>query len=215
MNSGRTYGGESADARQARQRRQFLDAGRALFGSVGYRATTVRSLCKQAGLTDRYFYNNFASTEDLLEAVYRDGMDQLRAAVLQAIAERGNGGTPRQIIDAALDGFFAAFEDARLARVCWLEVLGVSPRIDRLYTATIGDFAGLLLQLSRGVFPQWRIDDERGEVLNIALVGAISQAALHWLLSDYRASRATMVASTSMLFQGLAVLIEQPVSTPD
>ena len=66
--SGRTYGGESADDRLTRRRRQLLDAGLELFGTAGYRATTVRQLCREAKVSDRYFYEQFDSTEDLLLA---------------------------------------------------------------------------------------------------------------------------------------------------
>ena len=70
--SGRPYAGERPGERVLRRRQQFLDAGLELFGSIGYRATTVRILCKQAKLTDRYFYESFTSTEDLLLEVYRN-----------------------------------------------------------------------------------------------------------------------------------------------
>ena len=76
---GRTYAGESLSERTARRRQQFLDAGLQVFGTTGYRTATVRQLCKQAGLTDRYFYESFASTEDLLVAVYEREFDELRS----------------------------------------------------------------------------------------------------------------------------------------
>jgi hypothetical protein len=34
--------------------------------------------------------------------------------------------------------------------VCWLEVLGVSPRIDEMYTHRVQQFADLMLILARG-----------------------------------------------------------------
>lgn len=62
-----------------------MAAGLELFGTVGYRATTVRMLCKQAGLIDRYFYKNFTDTEDLLAAVYTESVDRIEAEVGEAI----------------------------------------------------------------------------------------------------------------------------------
>jgi AcrR family transcriptional regulator len=163
--SGRTYGGESAAERLSRQRQQFMDAGLELFGTVGYRATTVRILCKQAGLTDRYFYKTFSDTEDLLAAVYTESLDQIQAEVIEAISDSSDHEPVSSQIDAGLEAFFSAFENARVARVCWLEVLGVSPRI--------------------------------------ALIGAISQSALHWLLEDYHSPRATLVRANGRLIRGL------------
>ena len=82
--SGRTYGGESADDRLTRRRRQLLDAGLELFETAGCRATTVRQLCRAAKVSDRYFYEQFDSTEDLLLVVYDEctrGLEEARVVV--------------------------------------------------------------------------------------------------------------------------------------
>lgn len=88
--SGRTYGGESADDRLTRRRRQLLDAGLELFGTAGYRATTVRQLCREPKVSDRYFYEQFDSTEDLLLAVYDECTRALEEAALAALGDRGD-----------------------------------------------------------------------------------------------------------------------------
>ncbi|WP_320837287.1 TetR/AcrR family transcriptional regulator [Zhongshania sp.] len=208
---GRIYGGESAEERLARQRRQFLDAGLELFGTVGYRATTVRMLCKQAGLTDRYFYKTFTDTEDLLAAVYTESLDKIQTDVITAINASANEQLANGAIDAGLEAFFTAFENARVARVCWLEVLGVSPRIDELYTKRIEQFADLLLDLGKSMLPDWRLPEEETRITGLALIGAISQSALHWLLEDYRSSRATLISANGRLIRGLINTLPQGV----
>ena len=201
--TGRSYAGESAAQRLARQRRQSPQAGLELFGTVGYRATSVRALCKQARLIDRYFYKNFHDTEDLLAAVYSESMDQVQAAVMKAIAESSAGNQPNDLIGAGLDAFFAAIENSRIARVGWLEVLGVSPRIDEMYTRRVQQFADLMLILAKGMLPRWPLADEEARVTGIAVVGAVSQSALHWLLEDYRTPRETLVSANGRLIRGL------------
>ncbi|WP_373081712.1 TetR/AcrR family transcriptional regulator [Zhongshania sp.] len=201
--AGRTYGGESAEVRLARQRRQFMDAGLELFGTVGYRATTVRMLCKQAGLTDRYFYKTFADTEDLLAAVYTESLDQIQTEVITAINAAASKQAESGVIEAGLEAFFTAFENARMARVCWLEVMGVSPRIDSLYTGRIQQFADLLVGLGKAILPGWPLGEEETRITGIALIGAISQSALHWLLEDYRSSRATLISANGRLIRSL------------
>jgi AcrR family transcriptional regulator len=201
--SGRTYGGESAAERLSRQRQQFMDAGLELFGTVGDRATTVRILCKQAGLTDRYFYKTFSDTEDLLAAVYTESLDLIQAEVINAISNSSDQEPISSQIDAGLEAFFTAFENARVARVCWLEVLGVSPRIDELYNSRVNQFAELLLSLGKTMSPHWRLTDEETRITGIALIGAISQSALHGLLEDYHSPRATLVRANGRLIRGL------------
>ena len=210
--TGRPYAGESPGERTFRRRQQFLEAGLALFGSIGYRATTVRVLCKQAKLTDRYFYESFTSTEDLLVEVYRNCMDELQRKVLQAIATERPSADLKALINDGLDAFFSGVEDARAARVIWLEILGISPRVDQIYNAGINGFANLFLGLARNLYPRWNISDEEGQIIALAVIGAVSQSAMGWLLSDYKASRQVMVSATSRVFLGLMAGIEREQS---
>jgi len=207
--TGRPYAGETPGERVFRRRQQFLDAGLELFGSIGYRATTVRILCKQAKLTDRYFYESFTSTEDLLVEVYRNCMDELQRKVLQAISVERPDSNLEAMVRDGLDSFFSGVENARAARVIWLEILGISPRVDQIYNAGINGFATLFLGLARSLYPRWKISDEEGQIIALAVIGAVSQSAMGWLLSDYKASRQIMVSATSRVFLGLVAGIER------
>lgn len=202
VETGRNYGGESAEGRLARQRRVFMDAGLELIGTIGYRAMTVRLLCKQAGLIDRYFYKNFTDTEDLLEAIYKESLDQIETEVLKAVNAVAATAPPEQLVTEGLEAFFRAFENSRVARVCWLEVLGVSPRIDRLYTQRIEHFGQLLLVIARGMMPKMQLSAAEAHYIGIALIGAISQSATQWLLSGYHAERSTLVSANSKVLRG-------------
>ena len=211
---GRLYGGETSAERTARQHQQFMDAGLELFGTVGYRATSVRLLCKQAQLTDRYFYKNFKDTEDLLAAVYTESVDQLQTTFMQAMSvsnlQADATKDPKQLIEVGLRAFFSAVENPLIARVCWLEVLGVSPRIDQLYTKRLQQLAGLLLILAKSMNVTWLMSEDESRFLGIALIGAISQSALHWLVEDYRTPKEVLVNTSSRLILGLIGSLETP-----
>ncbi|MBT9609927.1 TetR/AcrR family transcriptional regulator [Aquabacterium sp.] len=200
---GRTYAGESLSERTARRRQQFLDAGLEVFGTSGYRTATVRQLCRQAGLTDRYFYESFASTEDLLVAVYEREFDHLQHVVLAALMGEAAQQDPTAPIEVALNALFEMASEPRVARVCWLEVLGVSARVDGVYTRTIERFAALVVAFARQRFDAVDVDEAESRMLGIALIGAVSQPVTHWLLGGYREDRATMVAATSRVFRGV------------
>src|ERR1700712_610595 len=66
----RAYGGVAMEERVAARRARFVEAGFELFGTQGFRGSTVRGICAAAGLTDRYFYESFATLEALLAEVY-------------------------------------------------------------------------------------------------------------------------------------------------
>ena len=200
---GRTYAGESLSERIARRRLQFLDAGLQVFGTSGYRTATVRQLCKQAGLTDRYFYESFASTEDLLVAVYEREFDHLQQVVLAALMGEAAQQDPTAPVEVALNALFEMASEPRVARVCWLEVLGVNARVDGVYTRNIERFAALVVAFATQRFDALDLGEAEARMLGIALIGAVSQPVTHWLLGGYREDRATMVAATSRVFHGV------------
>lgn len=189
---GRTYGGERAEDRAARRRRQLLDAGLEVFGTVGYARATVRSICREARVADRYFYEEFAHTEDLLIAVYHECLDRLRDTVLTAVA--GLQGDVRLLAHDGLDAFFACIEaDRRLARVVWVEVVGVSARVEATYLEGLRSFGELLVTLLEGRGLLRALGAEDRAVVLLAVVGGISQVVLNWVNHDFTPPRPRLV----------------------
>ena len=174
-----------------------------MFGTTGYRTATVRQLCRQAELTDRYFYESFENTEDLLVAVYEREFEHLQQAVLAALADEAAQREPMLAVERALNAVFEMASEPRVARVCWLEVLGVSPRVNDVYTRNIERFAALVVAFARQRFSTEDIDETESRMLGIALIGAVTQPIAHWLLGGYREDRTRLVAATSRVFRGI------------
>jgi AcrR family transcriptional regulator len=129
--SGR-YGGRSAEERQAERRRRFLDAALQLFGDTpGYRATTVAALSEAAGLSTRQFYEEFRTLEDVLVALHLQVNDWAEQAVLVAVA--GAEHLPLAERVAAIFHAYAAnvTGDPRRVRITFVEIIGVSPRLEK------------------------------------------------------------------------------------
>ncbi|MGH8455789.1 MAG: TetR/AcrR family transcriptional regulator [Stenotrophobium sp.] len=183
---GRVYGGQDHDVRAAERREQFLQAGLEVFGTLGYRAATVRFICKSAGLTDRYYYEAFGDAETLLCAVYQKLMTDLRVQLTDAVSA-----SPRSIEDAARAGlkvFFEHMRDPKIARITLLEVLGVSPSVDAVYNANTQSFANLLMLIATQFDSRLQLPPEQSLVTGVALAGAVTMTATHWMLDGYRLS---------------------------
>jgi AcrR family transcriptional regulator len=190
---GRSYAGEAPQDRAARRRRQLLDAGLEIFGTVGYRKATVRAICREARVADRYFYEEFPGTEDLLLAVYRECLERLRATVLSAVAGLA-GDDVETLTHDGLDAFFACVEaDPRLARVVWFEVVGVSARLEAAYIAETRSFGEMLVVLlaERGVLPG--LEAEARAVVLLAVVGGVSQVVLNWVNDGFTPARPRLI----------------------
>lgn len=205
MSTGRSYAGVAPEDRAARRRQQLLDAGLELFGTAGYRKTTVRQLCREARVADRYFYEEFPSTEDLLLAVYNGCLDRLQASVLAAVGDLDHD--VQTLARAGLTAFFREVEtDSRLARVVWFEVLGVSERVEDTHLRRTNEFGELLVALlsERGMLDTLDADDRR--VVLSAVVGGISQVVLNWVNDGFHPARAKLVKPlTGFLIAGATV----------
>lgn len=210
--AGRKYAGQSPEKRKIQRREQFLEAGLEVFGTIGFRAATVRYLCKQAKLTDRYFYESFGSLEKLLLAVYEHCMTELTRKILSAITTSYSDHDAPKAMEAGLDAFFSALEEPRVARICMVELEGINSEVDRLYNSYIHGFSSILLELARQAFPHWNLDRKTQEVIGISLVGAMRQSATNWLMTDYATDRRTVVEGTRMLFIGIIKLMNEQES---
>jgi AcrR family transcriptional regulator len=78
--------------RQALRRDELIAAGVQLLGGEGGPAVTVRAACRQAGLTERYFYESFADRNEFVRAVYDDVCTRAMSALISAT-------TPREAVE--------------------------------------------------------------------------------------------------------------------
>lgn len=198
----RRYGGRGGEERRAERRARLVEAGHEVFGELGFHSATVKAICARAGLTERYFYESFSNSEDLLCAVYEQHMALQQGRIAQALQQAP--GEPLRMIEAGLRAFLElAREDPAGARVQFVEVLGVSPRVDRLYRAAIENFARLLrgwnAQLAGEGKPLFADED----TLAVGLVGAAVGIASRWLLSGFAQPLEVMLQTLLAIFRGV------------
>jgi AcrR family transcriptional regulator len=113
----RPYGGVPAEQRVARRRQKLLDAGLELFGTRGIAATTIGDVCESAGLTKRYFYESFQTTDELAVAVFDQVTGRLAEQIMPAISA-GGGRDPRPALSAHANAVMA---DPRILRLLAVE----------------------------------------------------------------------------------------------
>jgi AcrR family transcriptional regulator len=201
--SPRRYRGISLQKRQGDRRAKLVEAGLTMIGTQGYNAATVRAICAEAGLTERYFYESFANREALLTAVYELCIEQLTASILGAI-QTVRSPAPNTMSHAGLQAFFAALKhDPRIGRVLFIEVLGVSDGVDNLYRQTTFSFTQLVLQISRPLYPGGRIPVRDEELVATGLVGVIIMIATRWILGGYDKPLDVVVESSLDIFNAV------------
>jgi len=169
----RTYGGISAGERVATRRAQLLDAGLELFGTGGFATTGVKDVCREAGLTDRYFYESFRDSRELFLAVFDRLTDELFGAVAAAVA--GSGSEPeRQLRDAIGTFVDALVADPRKPRILFAEAAAAGPDAAAHMRATLRRFATLVAATARQHLPA-STPDEEVRLVALSLVGLLER----------------------------------------
>jgi AcrR family transcriptional regulator len=190
----RPYGGVSADDRRAERRQRLLGAGLELFGTQGIAATTIADVCAQAELTKRYFYESFATIDDLAGAVFGDVTGRLVEQVAPAVAA-GDGIDPRPALTVYLG---AVLGDPRLARF-----LGVESRTPAL--------ADRQAAFGRRAVAVWfasapGADQDPGERLRAhAFAGAIDEVTLAWTNGDLDLSVEEVIGELVGIFHRITI----------
>jgi AcrR family transcriptional regulator len=179
--SSRPYRGLSPEQRRTDRHRRLIEAAVAVYGERGYRQATVKAVCEAAGLTERYFYESFANSEELLITSFSTVTFSVFAEVRQAAQEAGRSRKARS--RAMLGAYFAALQrDPRSARVFLVEIRGVSREVDKAFDGAVRQIGR---EVARIVAPPGTEDDE---LLQAGVVGGVIQIALRWIEQGYSPS---------------------------
>ncbi|WP_084484224.1 TetR/AcrR family transcriptional regulator [Nocardia anaemiae] len=112
----RSYGGRAAEDRVAERRNRLVDAGVEVVGRCGVAALGMRAVCREAGLSQKFFYESFPNVEALLHAVYAAALSRMEDAVAPAVTSNDLHG----VFDAAARLMEA---DPRICRILLIEPL--------------------------------------------------------------------------------------------
>jgi AcrR family transcriptional regulator len=126
------WSGVPIEDRQALRRDELVAAGVTLLGGEGGPALTVRAVCREAGLTERYFYESFPDRDEFVRAVYDDVCTRAMATLLSAA-------TPRQ----AVERFVALMVDDPVRG----RVLLLAPEVEPVLTRSGADWMPSFIDL--------------------------------------------------------------------
>ena len=194
----RKIGGKTVEERRSERWRRLIDAAVKVYGEQGYRNSTVKAVCDKAGLTERYFYESFSNSEDLLCACFQEAADKLLLRVRRAGLQ--GGGAPMERVRAGVVEYLVHLQaEPAAARVFLIEMSSVSARADALVSAGLDRFAALLADfLTSGPGPH----REPPQLLLRGAIGGGLHVAQAWTASGY-AEPIASVADTILQIYGL------------
>lgn len=195
---GRTYGGLSSRQRSQERRARLLDAARALIAEAGVAALTVDLVCQRAKLSKRYFYAEFATKDDLLDACADELYDRLKAAMEAVLTTAPLPERARGVLQTVVRTLIASAADARL----YMESPGF-PRLRQLRQREIGAFTERIAAEAmpfEGPPKPW-VDRQ---LATRAMVTAATELISAWLHGDIDTDEDTLVATLTAITLGAA-----------
>lgn len=172
--SSRRWTGQSQEQRRAERRELLIASAIRQYGSVGFRNTSVRAICRDADLTERYFYESFANGEDLLLAAFERVVTAMHDQIMAADVP---GEPADDRVRRLLRAYYSALAaNPTAARVFLIEIVGVDAAIDTAFEAS-------LFALSEPFVTVYDPEHRGGLSTDLLLRRAVSGGLLHIALA--------------------------------
>lgn len=199
----RQFKGLSLTERKQARREKLIEAGIEAYGTQGFFAVTVKDICNEAKLTERYFYESFKKSDELFQTIFLKLIDQLQQNVMQAIMQASTD--PRKMIESGLTALLTTLKDnPGMARIIYIDAMLVQELHNQ---ATIHEtmlrFDRMIHAFVMLMMPH--IDRSEREISLVAtgLNGYVTQIAIRWVVSGFKQSMQEVLSSCSIVFLSL------------
>lgn len=207
----RRYGGVDAVERRRERQRKLIDAGLEVFGTRGYHLSTVRDICSQAGLTERYFYESFKTLGELFDAVYAELRGMVQQRVMESVLAQGmTRPDPLAMGESSLRAWYAFLhDDPRRARIMLIDAVSVSENGMRGAEAAINEFKGMLRTFVSMLYPDVEKFGLDMDVVISGLAGATIYIAKNWAQSGFKHSLEDILTHNMLIFRSMDGIYKQ------
>jgi AcrR family transcriptional regulator len=197
----RGYGGISSEERRATRRVALMDAAFNLLTESGVRGVTKKAVCVRARLNDRYFYEQFADPEALLEAVANDitsdGLRVVVAATLEAPADVQ--AQVRAAADAAIDFII---DDPRRANL--LLISHTDAALQRIRLDSTRAIVRAMSAMTRDLLGESAPSQLDTDLAAFTIVTGVMELVAAWLRDEFDTSRAHLVDVVAAMLMTVA-----------
>lgn len=178
----RRYAGQSAEQRDSERLRRLRTAALELFGTEGYTAVSVERVCTEAKVSTRHYYQLFGNKEDLLIDLYGAITNEAFAAVGRSL-EATSGQHIVERLEVAIGAYLAPIlADPRAAKVAFVEIVGVSPRVESTRLGFRDGIIALIERESHEAVKRGEVTIRDFRFLGLAFLGAVNVVVHDWSL---------------------------------
>jgi AcrR family transcriptional regulator len=182
----RFYAGQTAHERDAARRARLLTVIHDVVGNQGYSALTVERVCAQANVSTRHFYQLYDGKEAAFADLYDELLTRSGERVIASLVETEGQHLAERIPTALLAFLAPTFDDLRTARILFVEVVGLSARVESTRLRNREKLIELIEAESRAAILRGEVVDRDWRFAALALIGAATATALDWMLRKDR-----------------------------
>ena len=199
----RQFKGMSLTERKRVRREKLIEAGIEAYGTHGFFSVTVKDICNEAKLTERYFYESFKKSENLFQTIFLQLIDKMQHTLMQSIMQ----GTPDplKMIDSGLTGFFKMLhDDPRMARIIYIDAMLVQELHNHAtIQETMGQFDRMIHAFVMLMMPKTRLSEKEISLISTGLNGYVTQVAVRWVMSGFKLPIEDVVQACRTVFLAL------------
>jgi AcrR family transcriptional regulator len=197
----RSYGGKTADERAAERRERLVAATIDVLADQGAGRATMTAICAAAGLTERYFYESFASLDDALVAALDTVADEIASLAVSTL--QVTEGTAEARVHALMVAFFDLVDRSPAkVRVAVVESTA-SPALRARRHELLASFAELVADEAVGLYHQDAWPAERARVHGLVYVAGLAELVGTWLAGEVAATREDLIEAAGVLFEAV------------
>ncbi|MFY2859432.1 TetR/AcrR family transcriptional regulator [Mycobacterium sp. THU-M104] len=196
--AGRSYGGLTPEQRAQERRERLIEAARALIGEDGVACLTVDLVCRRAALSKRYFYSEFATKGDLLDACAEDLFGRLAARMDEVLTTAPLADRVEGTLRAVLRTLASDRADARL----YMECPGF-PRLREHQQRAVRDFTDRM-EADAIPFTGRAMPSVDRKLATRALVAGTTDLIVAWLHGDIDTDEDVLVTTLTATALGAA-----------
>ncbi|QIC66025.1 TetR/AcrR family transcriptional regulator [Acinetobacter schindleri] len=203
MTKERQFKGLSMAERQQARREKLIKAGIQAYGTHGFFSVTVKDICTEAKLTERYFYESFKKSEHLFQTIFLKLIDELQQNVMQAMMQASSD--PKKMIEAGLTALLTTLRDnPRMARIIYIDAMLVQELHNQATIhETMGRFDRMIQAFVMLMMPNLSRSEQEISLVSTGLNGYVTQIAIRWVMSGFKQSMEEVLSSCSIVFLAL------------
>lgn len=198
----RSYGGKTGAERAAERRERLVAATITVLSVHGEARATMTAICAEAGLTERYFYESFASLDDALLAALDSVCEEI-LALATSVSEQ-TPGPPDVRVHAVMESFVGLVSSApEKARVAVIHS-SANPRLRARRNELLSVFADFVAREAADLYGDQAWPAARARIHGLVYIAGFSELVASWLTGDVELSTAELVETAEDLFAALS-----------